>query len=63
VDLRGTGDTESAYAMYSVAVDAFNDGDLELALELAEEIAPYAGTLSDAVEQVRAAAQEQLQER
>lgn len=55
-DLRGGADAEAVYAMYSVAVDAFNAGDADLALSLADEIAPHAGNLAEAVEAVRTAA-------
>jgi len=59
-DLRGTDDAEAVYAMYSVAVDAYNAGDAELALSLAQEIAPHAGSLAEAVEGVRSAAEQSL---
>lgn len=42
----------SAYAMYSVAVDAYNQDQPELARALAEEVLPRAGSLRDAVEGV-----------
>lgn len=57
-DLKGGADPEAVYAMYSVAVDAYNAGDAELALALTDEIAPHAGDLSSAVEAVRSAARE-----
>jgi tetratricopeptide (TPR) repeat protein len=60
MELRGPGDPEAVYAMYSVAVDAYNDGDHALALALAREIAPHAGDLADSVEAVRSAAQEAM---
>ena len=62
LDLRGAQDAEAVYAMYSVAVDAYNDGDAELALALADEIAPNAGSLQEAVEGVRTAARAALDE-
>ncbi|TVQ90928.1 MAG: hypothetical protein EA397_10545 [Deltaproteobacteria bacterium] len=49
-----------SHALYSVAVDAYNYGDHELALTLAQEVAPNAGSLADAVEAVRAAAAAEL---
>lgn len=44
------------HALYSAAVDAYNYEDYALALSLAEELAPRAGSLADPVEAVRAAA-------
>lgn len=60
LDLRGRGDSEATYAVYSVAVDAFNSGDPELALSLADEISAAPGSLEDAVRSVREAAKAQL---
>lgn len=56
LDLRGPEDAQAVYAMYSVAVDAYNAGAHQVALELADEIAPHAGKLDDAVASVREAA-------
>lgn len=59
-DLRGPDDSEGAYAIYSVAVDAYNAGAYDLSVGLAEEVAPHAGDLAEAVESVRSAASEAL---
>jgi hypothetical protein len=47
-------DKLGTYAMYSVAVDAFNDGDYAKAQEIAQEILPKSGTLRPDVEKVLA---------
>lgn len=51
------GGSASAYAMYSVAVDAYNADRYELALELSREVLPHSGDLRDAVTAVLEAAQ------
>ena len=43
------GDQLAVYAMYSVAVDAYNDDKLELARALCVEVLPRAGSLDAAV--------------
>ena len=50
------GAVPSVYAMYSVAVDAYNAGQYGLAEDLAVEVGPVAGDLSDAVTAVLEAA-------
>jgi tetratricopeptide (TPR) repeat protein len=52
------GGSASAYAMYSVAVDAYNADEISLALELSQEVLPHAGDLRDAVTAVLEAAQQ-----
>jgi Tfp pilus assembly protein PilF len=47
-------DKLGTYAMYSVAVDAFNAGDLPMARRLGEEILPGAGALKGEVERLLA---------
>ncbi|MCB9744864.1 MAG: hypothetical protein H6741_04050 [Alphaproteobacteria bacterium] len=49
-------DPGSAYAMYSVAVDAYNADDMDLAVALSEEVLPQAGQLEEAVREVLKAA-------
>jgi len=56
LDLAGDQSEEGAYAMYSVAIDAYNAGAYVLAESLAIEAAPRAGSLAEAVESVRSAA-------
>jgi tetratricopeptide (TPR) repeat protein len=43
---------ESVYALYSVAVDAYNADDLALAAALAQEALPHAGKLKDSLQAV-----------
>jgi tetratricopeptide (TPR) repeat protein len=52
------GDKIGTYAMYSVAVDAYNDGDYKLAIEISDEILPTAGELKPSVQSVRDASKE-----
>jgi tetratricopeptide (TPR) repeat protein len=52
------GAPEGVHAAYSLAVDAYNDGDHALALVLVAEIGSDAGPLAEAVEAVRSAAGE-----
>jgi tetratricopeptide (TPR) repeat protein len=52
------GGSASAYAMYSVAVDAYNADQYALAQELSREVLPHAGDLRDAVTAVLEAAQQ-----
>jgi len=52
------GGAASAYAMYSVAVDAYNADQHALALELSREVLPHSGDLRDAVTAVLEAAQQ-----
>jgi tetratricopeptide (TPR) repeat protein len=54
------GDTIGTYAMYSVAVDAYNAEDYALALDLSDPIAATAGDLTASVRQVRDASKEAL---
>ncbi len=42
----------SVYALYSVSIDAFNEEQYALALSLAEEALPKAGTLEESLQQV-----------
>ena len=49
------GDEPAVYAMYTVAVDAYNNGDYALAETLSEEVLPVAGSLADPVTAVLAA--------
>lgn len=53
-ELRG--DRVGVYAMYSVAVDAYNAGAYDVAIELADEAMPNAGDLAASLTQVRDAA-------
>lgn len=53
--LRPT-DAATAYALYSVAVDAYNGGRNELAVELATLARPHAGALTGAIDELLAAA-------
>ncbi|MFT7519753.1 MAG: tetratricopeptide (TPR) repeat protein [Kiritimatiellia bacterium] len=57
-NLAGPDDPAAVYAMYSVAVDAYNQDDLITAVELSDEILPHAGDLQEAVRSVRQAAVE-----
>jgi tetratricopeptide (TPR) repeat protein len=50
------GDETGVYALYTVAVAAYDAGDPDLALALAQEALPNAGRLEEAIEQVIAAA-------
>ena len=52
-------DSVGAYAMYSVAVDAHNEGEYVLAGDLAAEVLADAGELADAVRAVLEASREQ----
>ena len=56
LDLAGPQDSHAVYGMYSVAVDAYNQDEYALAVELSDEILPHAGKLHDAVSSVRQAA-------
>ncbi len=47
---------EGVYALYSVAVDAFNAGELELAVALAQEALPRAGRLEESLQAILDAA-------
>jgi hypothetical protein len=53
-DLRG-GDDLGTWAMYAVAVDAYNDDQFDLAEEIAVEILPASGKLQPKVTEVLAA--------
>lgn len=55
LDLAGAAPGEGAYAMYGVAVDAYNAGAYRLAEELSREALPHSGHLREAVEAVLAA--------
>lgn len=50
--MRGADDPEAVYAVYSVAVDAYNADELGLAQELAAEALPQAGSLTEALQGV-----------
>ena len=54
--LRSAGDPVATYALYSVAVDAYNGNDFALCLQLVEIIGDERGTLADAIEAVETAA-------
>ena len=54
-------DQVGVYAVYSVAVDAYNADQLQLAVDLAREVLPRAGDLTDAVTAVLGAAEEALE--
>lgn len=55
--LLGPEHPAAAYAMYSVAVDAHNQGDSRLAAELAREVLPVGGALTGAIKAVLEAAE------
>lgn len=54
------GKIEGVYAMYDVAVDAYNEGDYELAISLCEETLGRRGELKADIEQVLDASRSQL---
>jgi tetratricopeptide (TPR) repeat protein len=54
-----SGEKASVYALYVVAVDAYNAGRADLAIELATLARPHAGTLAGAIDEVLAAARQE----
>ena len=54
------GQVEGVYAMYDVAVDAYNEGDYELAIALCEETSGRRGELAADIQQVLDASRSQL---